>query len=175
MDICLRVQKESNKRRFDSYSVRNSVLIISHNTFQDCRVHIFPTTFLEIAVKIPTNNHQEKCHIIWRDAQWISTWTIYWHLDTQVTSTRVFPPTQEKRKFSPIKNISFQLLFLPFIPNLAFCKLRNAYTCFSHLSSGFCITAVGTAFPSVQLCSYSTSNSCTFCYIRKPAAGQCSW
>ena len=50
MDVCLRVLKESNKSRFDSYSVRNSVLIISHITFRDCRVHIFPTTFLEIAV-----------------------------------------------------------------------------------------------------------------------------
>ena len=41
-DICLRVLKESKKSRFDSYSVRNSVLIISHITFRDCRVHIFP-------------------------------------------------------------------------------------------------------------------------------------
>ena len=43
MDVCLRVLKESNKSRFDSYNVRNSVLIISHNfiTFQDCSVHIF--------------------------------------------------------------------------------------------------------------------------------------
>ena len=41
LDICLRVLKESNKSRFDSYSVRNSVLIISHITFRDCRVHIF--------------------------------------------------------------------------------------------------------------------------------------
>ena len=41
MDVCLRVLKESNHRRFDSYSVRNSVLIISHITFRDCRVHIF--------------------------------------------------------------------------------------------------------------------------------------
>ena len=41
MDLCLRVLKESNKSRFDSYSVRNSVLIISHITFRDCRVHIF--------------------------------------------------------------------------------------------------------------------------------------
>ena len=40
MDVCFRVLKESNKSRFDSYSVRISVLIISH-TFQDCRVHIF--------------------------------------------------------------------------------------------------------------------------------------
>ena len=51
MDVCLRVLKESNKSRFDSYSVRNSVLNIriSHITFRDCRVHIFPTNFLEIA------------------------------------------------------------------------------------------------------------------------------
>ena len=41
MDVCLRMLKESNNRRFNSYSVRNSVLIISHITFQDCRVHIF--------------------------------------------------------------------------------------------------------------------------------------
>ena len=29
MDICLLVLKESSKSKFDSYSVRNSVLIIS--------------------------------------------------------------------------------------------------------------------------------------------------
>ena len=50
MDVCLRELKESNKSRFDSYKARNSVLIISHFTFRDCRVHFFPTTFLEIAV-----------------------------------------------------------------------------------------------------------------------------
>ena len=41
MDVCLPVLKESNKSRLDSYSVRNSVLNISHITFRDCRVHIF--------------------------------------------------------------------------------------------------------------------------------------
>ena len=41
MDVCLRVLKESNKSRFDSYRVRNSVLVISHITFRDCRLHIF--------------------------------------------------------------------------------------------------------------------------------------
>ena len=41
MDFCLRVLKEGNKSRFDSCSVRNSVLIISHVTFRDCRLHIF--------------------------------------------------------------------------------------------------------------------------------------
>ena len=41
MDICLQVLKESNKRRLESYTARNRVLIISHITFRDCRVHIF--------------------------------------------------------------------------------------------------------------------------------------
>ena len=50
MDICLLVVKESNKSRFDSYSVRNSVLLISYITFRDCACTFFPTTFLEIAV-----------------------------------------------------------------------------------------------------------------------------
>ena len=40
-DLCLRVLKESNKSGFDSYSVRNRVLIISHITFRYCRVHMF--------------------------------------------------------------------------------------------------------------------------------------
>ena len=34
--------KWSDKSRLDSLSLRNSVLIISHITFRDCRVHIFP-------------------------------------------------------------------------------------------------------------------------------------
>ena len=37
VDICLRMVKESTKSRFDSYSVRNSVLNISHITFRDYR------------------------------------------------------------------------------------------------------------------------------------------
>ena len=39
-EVCLRVLKESNKSKFDSYSARNSVLIISHITYRDCREHI---------------------------------------------------------------------------------------------------------------------------------------
>ena len=40
--LCFWLLKESNQSRFDSYSrYRNSVLIISHITFRDCRVHIF--------------------------------------------------------------------------------------------------------------------------------------
>ena len=41
IDICLRVLKERNKSRFDSYSVRNNVLSISHITFRNCRVRNF--------------------------------------------------------------------------------------------------------------------------------------
>ena len=44
MDICLQLLKERNNRRFSSYSVRNRlliILIISHITFRDCRIHIF--------------------------------------------------------------------------------------------------------------------------------------
>ena len=36
-----RLLKETNSGRFDSYSVRNSVLNICHITFRDCHVHIF--------------------------------------------------------------------------------------------------------------------------------------
>ena len=35
---CLRVLKESNKSKFDSCSVSNSVLNLSHITFRECRV-----------------------------------------------------------------------------------------------------------------------------------------
>ena len=40
--LCFRVLKRSSKSRFDSYSVRNSPLIISRITFRDSRVHFFP-------------------------------------------------------------------------------------------------------------------------------------
>ena len=40
-EIRLRVLEESNKSRFDSYSVRNCILIICHITCRDCHVHIF--------------------------------------------------------------------------------------------------------------------------------------
>ena len=57
MDVCLRVLKESNKSRFDSYSrqeqcIDHIPLLPSGRAFRDCPVHIFPTTFLEIAVLI---------------------------------------------------------------------------------------------------------------------------
>ena len=46
MDVCLRLLKESNKTRFDSYSVSYRVFIISHLNFRDCPVHnFFPQPF----------------------------------------------------------------------------------------------------------------------------------
>ena len=42
--------KKTTKVGSTATVVRNSVLILSHITFRDCRVHLFPTTFLEIAV-----------------------------------------------------------------------------------------------------------------------------
>ena len=47
MDVCLQVLKESDKINFDSYCVRNSVLVISQITFPDCCSHFFAITFLE--------------------------------------------------------------------------------------------------------------------------------
>ena len=41
IDVCLRVLKKSSKSRFDSYSVRESALIMCHIAFRDCRVHSF--------------------------------------------------------------------------------------------------------------------------------------
>ena len=63
MDICLRVLKESNKSRFDSYSVRNSVLLISRTTFRDCRVHIFSDNLsrnscISLVFKAQTNGNE---------------------------------------------------------------------------------------------------------------------
>ena len=40
-DICLRVLRKATKVGSKATVVRNSVLIISHITFRDCRVHIF--------------------------------------------------------------------------------------------------------------------------------------
>ena len=46
MDICLRVLKESSKRRFDSYSARNSELIVSPYYLSGLsRAHFFRQPF----------------------------------------------------------------------------------------------------------------------------------
>ena len=66
MDLCLRVLKESNRSSFDSCSVRNSVLVITHITFRDCHLTAFPTAFLEIAVHNALIQSQfDYCNIAW--------------------------------------------------------------------------------------------------------------
>ena len=54
VDICLRMLKGSNKSRFDSYSVRNSELIVSHTVlpFGIVACTFFPTTALEVAIYV---------------------------------------------------------------------------------------------------------------------------
>ena len=47
MDVCLPMLKESNKSRFDSYSVRNSVLSISHITFRDFSDNLSRNSFIQ--------------------------------------------------------------------------------------------------------------------------------
>ena len=59
MDLCLKVLKESNKTKFDSYSVRNSVLIISHITFRDVACTFFSDNLSQnscIHVKVKPNS-----------------------------------------------------------------------------------------------------------------------
>ena len=62
MDVCLRVLKGDYKRSFDSYSVRNSVLIIFQITFRDCRVHIFADnlSYSEIQYLLPAIQYNNK-------------------------------------------------------------------------------------------------------------------
>ena len=49
--MCLRVLKKSNKSRFDSHSIGNSVLILSHiSPFGIVACTFFSTIFLEVAV-----------------------------------------------------------------------------------------------------------------------------
>ena len=48
--LLMLIFKGNTNGRFDSYRVKNSVLIISQITVRDCREHIFLLTFLEIAV-----------------------------------------------------------------------------------------------------------------------------
>ena len=66
MDICLQVLKESSKSRFDCYSVRNSVSIIYHISFWDCRVHIFSDNLsrnscIHLKVPVQWNLDLTKC------------------------------------------------------------------------------------------------------------------
>ena len=87
IDVRLRILKESNNRRFDSCSVRNSVLIISHVTFRDCCMHIFSDNLSQnshtlvtvyhktrsVSVSLTKNNnkHTKKYNMKWEVAETI--------------------------------------------------------------------------------------------------------
>ena len=67
MGMCLRVLKESNKSRFNSYSRQEQS--IDHNPCYLSglsRAHFFPTTFLEIAVSLYTSLFSAEASPIWR-------------------------------------------------------------------------------------------------------------
>ena len=69
-DACLRVLKESHKSRCEGYCVRNSVLMISHVTFRDCRVHIFSdnlsrnSCIQNVGQKVGQNNATQHKHAL---------------------------------------------------------------------------------------------------------------
>ena len=61
MDVCLPMLKESNKSRFDSYSVRNSVLSISHITFRDFSDNLSRNSFIQRSQRRPQRDgHSRK-------------------------------------------------------------------------------------------------------------------
>ena len=64
MDVCLRVLKESNKSRFDSYSVRKSALIISHIAFRDCRMQF---EFMINTAPLASNSVYGREKLFWYD------------------------------------------------------------------------------------------------------------
>ena len=80
-DIRLQVVKEINKSRFHSYSaMRNSVLIISHITFWDCRMHIFSNNpswnscmYINSANIIPTSP-KKKTGCLWLERMFYLVW-----------------------------------------------------------------------------------------------------
>ena len=57
MDVCLRVLKGSKESRLDSYSVRNTVLLIPHITFRYCPMHIFSDNLSQNSCM------QDVCHV----------------------------------------------------------------------------------------------------------------
>ena len=63
-DICLRLLKESNKSRFDSYSVRIAYPVLP---FGIVACIFYPTTFLEIAVYRYSLSREKKSSSCYRD------------------------------------------------------------------------------------------------------------
>ena len=61
--VCLRMLKEGSKSGVDSYSVRNSVLIISQITFRDFRAHIFSDNLSRNSCIWPAHHGYDKIYL----------------------------------------------------------------------------------------------------------------
>ena len=83
MDVCLWVLKESNKSTFEGYCVRNSVLIISHVTFRDCRVHIFSDNLSRNSCILKQWNN-------WAQKWWFLKYLQFWRAMTERSRSSLF-------------------------------------------------------------------------------------
>ena len=77
IDVSLWVLKESNKSIFNSYNVRNSVLIISHITLRDCRMHSFSDNLSQNSSKLTIVFEEALiCWLVFLCNRWC---TSFWH------------------------------------------------------------------------------------------------
>ena len=77
IDVSLWVLKESNKSIFNSYNVRNSVLIVSHITLRDCRVHSFSDNLSQNSCKLTIVVEEALiCWLVFLCNRWC---TSFWH------------------------------------------------------------------------------------------------
>ena len=61
MEMCLRVLKESNKSRFDSYSRQEQCIDYIPFTFRDWRVHIFSDIYLSVFLNSLKRKYVSNC------------------------------------------------------------------------------------------------------------------
>ena len=101
IDVSLWVLKESNKSIFNSYNVRNSVLIVSHITLQDCRVHSFSHNLSQNSCKLTIVVEEALiCWLVFLCNRWC---TSFWHFQLDliawVTIIRVLNLKVKTKKF----------------------------------------------------------------------------
>ena len=101
IDVSLWVLKESNKSIFNNYNVRNSVLIISHITLRDCRVHSFSDNLSQNSSKLTIVFEEALiCWLVFLCNRWC---TSFWHfqldLNARVTIIRALNLKVKTKKF----------------------------------------------------------------------------
>ena len=116
MDICLQVLKESHNNRFDSYSVRNSELIVSHITFRNCRVHNFSNN-------LPRNSCISSCSC---------TYNTKYNRKIAITAPKWPEKETDSKRYN--KQVS-QNLFIPIYPltKFKFKRIRRINCYYSSL------------------------------------------